>query len=516
MENLFFWVSLLVGFFLSEVCNRSSFAFPQNAFLQRPQLLLSQSSVSTVHEQQKESEQVNTVRVICHSDSLEIRIEADMFAVGAPVKGEDLHLGVDDHKFCSPSASVGTEYRIVVGLMDCGTKHWMTEDSLVYTNLLVYSPMTSPHGILWLDEAVIPIECHYERKYSLSSSSLMPTWIPFISTQAAVESLEFDLRLMTSDWQFERSNNVFYLSEPINIEASVRVRNHMDLRVFVSSCVATLNPDMYSHPSYIFIENGCLVDSKLAGSKAHFVPRRNDNKLHLVIDAFRFHSDDRGEVYITCHLNALPVNDAAALNKACTFENGRWRSADGNDFLCGYCQNQNEHDQIFSEPRSSEPFGFRGFGKPVKPKPLWRSELKANLVWEQDARVGPVLVLPLQKSGRIPVEELPAILHKLGRPVLYGSQWRSGINDVEKGLPDLLSSKLDLKETTDGRSGHNVEDAGKPSVPQKVAPEFTVEAALDNVTAGNDEGSPTLQFKVTTLGNATATETGPYSNDPKK
>lgn len=121
-----FWVTLLIGLFLSEVCNCASFAFPQNAFFQRPQLLQSQSSVSSVHKQQNDPGQVNSVRVTCHPDSLEIRIKADMFGVGASVKGDHLHLGVDRHELCSPSAFVGTEYRIVVGLMDCGTKHWVT------------------------------------------------------------------------------------------------------------------------------------------------------------------------------------------------------------------------------------------------------------------------------------------------------------------------------------------------------------------------------------------------------
>ena len=39
----------------------------------------------------------------------------------------------------------------------------MTEDSLVYTNLLIFSPEVSPEGVIRMDEAVIPIECHYER-----------------------------------------------------------------------------------------------------------------------------------------------------------------------------------------------------------------------------------------------------------------------------------------------------------------------------------------------------------------
>lgn len=39
----------------------------------------------------------------------------------------------------------------------------MTEDSLIYTNLLVYSPEPSPDGLIRMDEAAIPIECQYER-----------------------------------------------------------------------------------------------------------------------------------------------------------------------------------------------------------------------------------------------------------------------------------------------------------------------------------------------------------------
>lgn len=195
------------------------------------------------------------------------------------------------------------------------------------------------------------------RKYSLSSSSLAPTWIPFTSTQAAVETLDFDLRIMTSgfssdrtslfslpihsfpvfnlfvfcagDWMYERGSKVFYLNEPINIEASVRVGHHMGFRVFVNSCVATLDPDRDTMPRYVFIDNDgwatnvytsrlqpdkslsnattllrclseissrCLVDSQLQGSSSHFLPRIQDDKLQFTIDAFKFHKETRREV----------------------------------------------------------------------------------------------------------------------------------------------------------------------------------------------------------------------------
>ncbi|XP_071386785.1 zona pellucida sperm-binding protein 3-like [Centroberyx affinis] len=446
-------VNLLVGLFLLGICITSSFAFPpkhdtQHASFERRQITGSQNSKNAHHEQQnaatEEQDRVNTVSVMCHPDSMEIVVKADMFEVGAPIDGDELRLGVEHVDFCRATATSHDEYRIVVGLLDCGTKHWMTEDSLIYTNLLIYSPMASPDGVIRMDEAVIPIECHYGRKYSLSSASLTPTWIPFTSTQAAVETLDFGLSIMTSDWLYERSSNVFYLGQPINIEASVRVGHHMGLRVFVSSCVATLSPDRDTVPRYIFIENnGCLVDSQLQGSNSKFLPRTQDDKLQLVIDAFRFHQEDRGELYITCHLNAVPLKDAESQDKACTFINGRWRSADGNDYLCGYCQSQNEVGQTHSMPGSYGTLGPRGFGKPRVPESLWRSGLKADKVWEQVASVGPMLVLPArQKSGPLPVEELPPLLSKISRPALYGSQWRSGINfktDLEKGLlPGLL------------------------------------------------------------------------------
>uniref|UniRef100_A0A8C2WNI3 Zona pellucida sperm-binding protein 3 n=1 Tax=Cyclopterus lumpus TaxID=8103 RepID=A0A8C2WNI3_CYCLU len=323
MKNLCFLVHLLVG-----LCFRSYSAFPpqdytQHASIQSPRITGSSQHTRQEKAPAEEQEQVNAVRVTCHPDSLEIIIK-------------------------------------------------MTEDTLVYTNLLVYSPVASPDGVVRMDEAVIPIAWHYERKYSLSSSSLMPTWIPFMATQAAVETLEFDLSIMTNDWLY-RNSNVFYLGEPIGIQASVRVGHHAGLRVFVSSCVATLYPDVASEPRYVFVENGCLVDSELPGSRSHFLSRTQDDKLHLTIDAFKFHNEDRGELYITCHLNAVLANDAEAPNKACSFENDRWRSANGNDYLCGYCQS---HD----EPSSPGKFGPCGFQKPDEPELFW-SGLGTNKGW---------------------------------------------------------------------------------------------------------------------------------------
>ncbi|XP_034053876.1 zona pellucida sperm-binding protein 3-like [Gymnodraco acuticeps] len=541
MEAFHFQVILLVG-----LCVSSSFAFPptQDASFQS----LANTGRSELGQQQQKSpveepQQVNTVRVTCHPDSLEIVIKADMFAVGAPVDGDELRLGVEtNNQYCRATASSANEYSISVGLVECGTRHWVTEDSLIYTNLLIYSPEASPFGVVRMEEAVIPIECHYERKYSLSSSSLMPTWIPFMSTQAAVEMLQFNLRIMTSDWQHKRGSNVFHIGEPISIEASVRIGHHIGLRVFVSSCVATLSPDMHSSPRHAFIENGCFVDSQLPGSRSQFLARTQDDKLHMSIDAFRFYNEDGGELYITCQLNAVPINSTDATTKACTFVNGRWRSADGNDYLCGQCKRPIEVEQTPSSPSKFRP---RGFVKPEEREPLWRSGLKTSTVWEHQARVGPMMVLPAkQKSRPIPTEELSSILDQTSRSTMYGSQWRSGINRVDqrKGLlPDSSSTQNQLDVLTLASAQTKDEDKMEPTkdddaeeVPElleKTSPEAHLQSkaavlnsthtvALNSThTAALDEVLQTavVNVAVPPLSNTTATESDlSKTMDPKR
>ncbi|KAM8843931.1 zona pellucida sperm-binding protein 3-like [Spinachia spinachia] len=434
MKTSCFWLNLLVG-----LCFRSSFAFPpkdqtRHASFKGPLVTMRSRLAPQQKAPADDREHVNTVSVTCHPDSLEIIIKADLFAVGFHVNGDELRLGVENNDRCIARTSSEEEFTIHVSLVDCGTKRWMTEDTLAYTNLLIYSPVASPHGVVRMDDAVIPIECHYERKYSLSSSSLSPAWIPFTSTQTAVGTLQFDLRIMTNDWLHERSSNVFYIGEPIALEASVRVGHHMALQVFVSSCVATLEPDMNSDPRYVFIENGCLVDSELPGSRSHF-SRIQDDKLHLTIDAFRFSNEDQGQIYITCHLTAVTKNDAVGPNKACSFVNDRWRSADGNDYLCGDCKS-------YKKPSSPGKFGPRGFAKREEPALFWTN------MWGQDAKVGPMMIYPAKRhSEPIPAKEVPA-LGKVISPSWYGSQWRSGINKVdERGLP--FGSQSTLNQQSD-------------------------------------------------------------------
>ncbi|XP_056144451.1 zona pellucida sperm-binding protein 3-like [Lampris incognitus] len=491
MESLVFvFLNLFLRLAFSGIYVPLSFAFPSKHDARTELVGEGRDSKYPFFEQQsavvEKPDQVNTITVICHPDFMEIDIKADMFKVGFPVDGDELRLGVEHNDLCKAVASSHEDYSIIIGLSDCGTKHWMTKDLLIYTNLLIYDPMPSPDGLIRMEEAVIPIECDYERKYSLSSAALKPTWVPFTSTQAAVEALEFDLTIMTSDWQYERSSNVFYLGEPIAIEASVRVGHHVPLRVFLSSCVATLNTDIESTPRYVFIDNdGCLVDSQLQETNSQFLPRTQDEMLRLVINAFRFHNDDRGEIYITCHLNAVPVtSEPEPEHKACTFINGRWRSADSNDYLCAYCQNTNEAGKTHTHSSSYAAFGPRSYGSSQVPKTTWRSGPKADKAWEQVSSVGPVLVLPARRSEPFPPEDLPPLLSKIAKPSLYGSQWRSGVNKIGH-----VDGPMESSEDEEAFGEKDLEKglvSTKMTVVQKVMPGFDHDAGPSSLGENED------------------------------
>lgn len=130
------------------------------------------------------------------------------------------------------------------------------------------------------------------------------------------------------------------MSEMVNILASIDHyhHHHPPLRLYAGSCVATLTPDVDSHPRYPFIDHQgwvlqslmsaavppwpihlppashyvraagvksdkdmpvvcrCFTDSQLSGSSSRFLPRVRDDLLHIQLEPFLFHQDRRHSV----------------------------------------------------------------------------------------------------------------------------------------------------------------------------------------------------------------------------
>ncbi|XP_071783009.1 zona pellucida sperm-binding protein 3-like [Centroberyx gerrardi] len=278
-----------------------------------------------------------SVTAQCGESGVLVEVRQDLLGNSQPIQSADLTLG--------GCAATGVDSQLIIyesDLQSCGSQVMMTEDSLIYTFTLIYEPSALGNTpILKTNAAMVDIQCHYTRKHNVSSSDLKPIWTPYTSTKVAEEQFYFTIRLMTDDWHSERPSNQYFLGNIINIEAAIMQYNHMPLRVFVDHCVATLEPDMNAEPRYSFIQNlGCLVDAKLTGSSSRFLPRSEDNKLQIQLEAFRFQQQSSDSTYIICHLRAEPASSFAVSSgnhKACSFING-WRSADGDDQVCRCCE----------------------------------------------------------------------------------------------------------------------------------------------------------------------------------
>uniref|UniRef100_A0A8C1G732 Zona pellucida sperm-binding protein 3 n=1 Tax=Cyprinus carpio TaxID=7962 RepID=A0A8C1G732_CYPCA len=314
----------------------------------------------------------SSVAVQCSENRVHVEVKKDLFSNGQLIQPSGLSMGgcpvVSED---SASGVLIFEYE----LQDCNSVLMMTENELVYTFALTYTPVAfAGTPITRAEGALVGVQCHYQRLFNVSSNALNPTWVPYASTEVGEDILQFSLNLMMDDWSYQRPSNVYYLGDIINIEASVKVYNHVPLRVFVDSCVATQVPDVNSVPRYSFIENhGCLVDAKATASSSRFMPRTQEDKIRFQLETFRFQGGDSPSIYITCTVKAtLASTPSDAFRKSCSFSNG-WLAADGNHQACGCCDST-----CGPGVGNAAPIG--------------------GVQWEGNASLGPVMVKERQKT----------------------------------------------------------------------------------------------------------------------
>ncbi|XP_073688669.1 zona pellucida sperm-binding protein 3-like [Garra rufa] len=301
----------------------------------------------------------NSVVAQCAESSVYVEVMKDFFGTGQSLKPTAFSLGGCTATGEDPSTQV---LIFESELHGCGSIPQVTENQLIYTFTLTYTPQEASYGgpIVRSSGAVVNIECHYLRLHDVSSDTLMPTWMPYASTKVVEELLVFSLKLMTDDWRFERPSNQYFLGDIINFEASVRSYNHVPLRVFVDGCVATVVPDASAVPRYSFIENnGCMVDAKITGSRSRFMTRTQGDKLQFQLEAFRFQQADSGLIYITCIVKAATATASTYTpspeQKACSFSANGWVSADESNQVCSCCDttcsSRSGSDQLLKDLR---------------------------------------------------------------------------------------------------------------------------------------------------------------------
>ncbi|MGH0174122.1 UNVERIFIED_CONTAM: hypothetical protein FKN15_066972 [Acipenser sinensis] len=334
---------------------------------------------------------LNSVTLDCRKDAMVVTVNRDLFGIGYLVSSADLSVGSAGCSATS-SDSVANTVLFNIQLQDCGSTFQVFPDFLSYTNHLYYKP-ASVGIITRVNMADILLECRYPRRWNVSSSPIKPTWVPFTSTASTEQILDFSLLLMNDNWSGPRVSNVIYLGDILHVEASVAVDNHVPLRLYVDSCIATLSNNKDSEPRYAVVDKlgvsnviylgdilhveasvavdnhvplrlyvdsciatlsnnkdsepryavvdklGCLMDSKSPDSSSSFT-RPALNKLRFDITAFKFQGDSRSMIYMTCTLRAVNADKPAdASNKACSYQKQsyRWVSEDGSSAVCGCC-----------------------------------------------------------------------------------------------------------------------------------------------------------------------------------
>ncbi|XP_053742770.1 zona pellucida sperm-binding protein 3-like [Synchiropus splendidus] len=286
--------------------------------------------------QLKTPEPAASVTAVCGENSVRVEANRDLLGIGQLVQPSDVTLGG------CPAIGEVPETQVLVfesELHQCNSQLQMTEDTFTYTFVLHYSPSKLGNSpIVRTSDVSVTIQCHYQRKHSVSVGKLTPDWISFSEIKSSEENLYFSLRLLTDDLQFARPSGQFILGDMMKFEASVKQFHHTPLRVTVDSCVATLVPNPDTVPRYTFLGNsGCLYDSQLTGSSSQFLPRAQDDRLMFQLEAFRFQQDSVGQMYITCSLRATTAGAPVdSTTKACSFING-WREASGVHDACSCC-----------------------------------------------------------------------------------------------------------------------------------------------------------------------------------
>ncbi|XP_030648761.1 zona pellucida sperm-binding protein 3-like [Chanos chanos] len=259
------------------------------------------------------------------SDMTDLHFQSDLYGNGRRVLSSELHLGNAEwinQQECRAVPHGDSEYVIKAALHECGSRLNVEEDFIVYSNSLVYSPMKNAAGIIRAAGTAVPP--------SLKSST---------TKRSAVASLDFSLRLMTYDWKFERSSNVYRPGDLMNIEGSVQSTEPTPLRLFLDSCVATWDANTDTVPRYVLIQNhGCLTGSHEVNFTTQFLQRKQNHTLQLQMDASRFHQDSRYTIYITCLLKAgAAAQGVSSVKKACMYTGTRWMSMDGQNEVCQCC-----------------------------------------------------------------------------------------------------------------------------------------------------------------------------------
>ncbi|CAL8326961.1 unnamed protein product [Lota lota] len=147
------------------------------------------SATTVSPSKSNENRHIRSVVVKCFKDRMEVKVEvenADVFGLGFPIDPKRLNLGpmVQLQSGCRAVANGKRAYTFRARHGECGTKLTITDDNVVFSNLLVYTPPPVAGQLLPTSPVSVPLHCVYKRRYGVSSSALKHSRIPVVYTQS--------------------------------------------------------------------------------------------------------------------------------------------------------------------------------------------------------------------------------------------------------------------------------------------------------------------------------------------
>ncbi|KAG7318077.1 hypothetical protein KOW79_019112 [Hemibagrus wyckioides] len=259
----------------------------------------------------------------------EMRVRVDTANLGA--SGERMHVRLGT---CDVSRHTEQSVLFQYDLHECGTRRQMINQTLVYFNMLRYTPDAR---VLGSETFSVPVECRFNRFHYSYKIGYVPS----------VEKLKFfkpmktkgSVSLTACDAQWNRlsPSEAVVIGQPMYFQAETLYVPE-DERLFVHFCHVTTNSSRVSSPHVNVINNyGCLMDSKRSG-QSRFINGTRRNVVRFIIDAFTLPGKVQKYLFIHCEMSIRSVVPTQT-SKLCSYNQLelRWEELHGADSVCSCC-----------------------------------------------------------------------------------------------------------------------------------------------------------------------------------
>ncbi|KAB5532807.1 hypothetical protein PHYPO_G00124440 [Pangasianodon hypophthalmus] len=267
------------------------------------------------------------VSVACSATEMRVRVHT----ANLGASGERVHVRLGT---CDVSRSTEQSVVLQYELHECGTQRQIINKTVVYSNMLHYTPDAGGSGS---EVFSVPVQCRFNRFHYSYKIGFVPS----------VERLKFfkpmktkgGVTLTACDAQWNRLSpaEAFVIGQPMYFEAETLYVPE-DERLFVHFCHVTTNGSGVSTPQVKIIDNyGCLIDSK-SSSRSRFINSGRRNVIRFTIDAFTLQGKVQKYLFIHCEMSIRSVVPTET-SKSCSYNRleRRWEELYGADSVCSCC-----------------------------------------------------------------------------------------------------------------------------------------------------------------------------------